>query len=119
MLVNKHYTCGRGFKSADLATSVPFAPFCLVSNSVGQQCITKYCNPKNYGNEDRNESAALHQAQCTGQGRTVAPHGQNSRQGKEQLHRAVLLQVQGGCEAVERHGATVYGKEPDGGDGKP
>lgn len=47
------------------------------------------------------------------------PHGQDSRQGKEQLHRAVLLQVQGGREAVERHFPTMYGQEPDGGHGKP
>ena len=46
MLVNKHYTCGRGFKSADLAASVPFAPFCPVSNSVGRQCITNIATKK-------------------------------------------------------------------------
>ena len=119
MLVNKHYTCGRDFKSADLAASVPFAPFCPVSNSVGRQCITNIATKKSYGNEDRNESAALHQAQRTGQGRTVAPHGQDSRQGKEQFYRTVLMQVQGGCKAVERHGSTVYGQEQDGGHGKP
>ena len=74
---------------------------------------------KKVTHENRNESAALHQAQRTGQGRTVAPHGQDSRQGKEQFYRTVLMQVQGGCKAVERHCPTVYGQEPDGGHGKP
>ena len=53
----------------------------------------------------------IKRAQRKGQGRTVAPHGQDSRQGQEQFHRAILLQVQGGREAVERHGTTVYGKK--------
>lgn len=46
MLVNKHYTSGNGFKSADLAVSVPFAPFCTISNSVGRQCITNIATKK-------------------------------------------------------------------------
>lgn len=46
MLVNKHYTYRNGFKSADLAVSVPFAPFCPVSNSVGRQCITNIATKK-------------------------------------------------------------------------
>lgn len=46
MLVNKHYTCGKGFKSAYLTTSVPFTPFCPVSNSVGRQCITNIATKK-------------------------------------------------------------------------
>ena len=54
-------------------------PFPILS--VGN--VSLILQPKSYGNEDRNESAALHQAQRTGQGRTVAPHGQDSRQGKE------------------------------------
>ena len=32
--------------SADLAASVPFAPFCPVSNSVGRQCITNIATKK-------------------------------------------------------------------------
>jgi len=46
MLVNKHYTCGNGFKSADLAVSVLFAPFYPISNSVGQQCIINIATKK-------------------------------------------------------------------------
>ena len=46
MLVNKHYMCGKGFKSADLTASVPFAPFRPVSNSVGRQCITNIATKK-------------------------------------------------------------------------
>lgn len=46
MLVNKHYTCGNGSKSADLAVSVLFAPFCPISNSVGQQCIINIATKK-------------------------------------------------------------------------
>ena len=73
---------------------------------------------KKVTHENRNESAALHQAQRTGQGRLFSTHGQNIRQGKGQFHRTIRVQVQNQGAAMERHSPTLYGQKQVGDNGK-
>lgn len=73
---------------------------------------------KKVTHENRNESAALHQAQRTGQGRLFSTHGQNIHQGKGQFHRTICVQVQNQCAVVERHSPTLYGQKQGGDNGK-
>jgi len=73
---------------------------------------------KKVTHENRNESAALHQARRTGQGRLFSAHGQNIRQGKGQFHRAIRVQVQNRCAVVERHRPTLHRQKQGGDNGK-